>query len=254
MRMPRSQRKPSNCDVYHVMARGINQLQLFYDDEDRRCFLERLEKLKEGSAFELYAWCLMGNHVHLLLRAPLKELSALMKRLLLSYSHAYNAKYDRTGYLYQDRFKSEPVEDEAYFLAVLRYIHRNPIKVGKSLSDWTSFDEYLGSARITDTEKALEMLGATQREAKAAFKRLVEQEDDPDGTQRYAARPRRASDKEAIELIKEVAGVNACSDVAALSADALANVIPQLRGQGLSIRQIARLTGLNRGVVEKLRP
>ena len=125
------------------MVRGINQTQLFYGDEDRRAFMERLRRYKLECGFMLHAWCLMGNHVHLLVEEGRIDLSSMMKKILLSYSHYFNRKYDRRGYLFQDRYKSKPIEGDEYLLSVVRYIHRNPLEVGQTTAYWTSFDEYM---------------------------------------------------------------------------------------------------------------
>lgn len=112
-------RRLSESGFYHVMLRGINQTQLFYEDEDYYAFLESLGRFEEDCAFGLMAYSLMGNHIHLLIKVKEAGLSLIIKKLALSYSHWFNAKYDRSGYLFQGRFKSEPVEDDAYFLTVL---------------------------------------------------------------------------------------------------------------------------------------
>ena len=248
--MPRVTRMPSESGVYHVMARGINQSQLFYDDEDRQAFLERLGRYKAECGFFIYAWCLMGNHVHLLVREGDVALSDAMKRLLLSYSHYFNGKYDRKGYLYQDRYGRKPVDGDSYLLAAVRYIHRNPLEVGESIRYWTSFDEYMGSSWLTDTDFVLDMFADDRGKAREAFKEFVEGDDkgcsysfDPAGT--------RLRDAEAIEVIKSVADVRECSEVCSWDRDALAELLQALKRLGLSVRQIARLTGLNRGVVQR---
>ena len=83
MRMPRQARRKSESGLHHVMVRGINQTQLFYDDEDRRAFMERLRRYKRECGFLLHAWCLMGNHVHLLVEEGRIDLSSMMKKILL---------------------------------------------------------------------------------------------------------------------------------------------------------------------------
>ena len=124
--MPRNARKQSKSGIFHVMLRGINRQVIFQDDEDCEKYLQCLVECQKLSGFQLYAYCLMGNHVHLLLEEKKEPLSQIFKRLGVRYVYWYNWKYKRTGHLFQDRFKSEPVEDDSYFLAVLRYIFQNP--------------------------------------------------------------------------------------------------------------------------------
>ena len=112
------------------MLRGINQQQIFEDEEDNLRFLETLFKYKQQCGYEIYAYCLMGNHVHILLKEGKEDLTLVLKRIAGSYVYWYNWKYHRSGHLFQDRFKSEPVENDIYFLTVIRYIHQNPVKAG----------------------------------------------------------------------------------------------------------------------------
>ena len=250
--MPRTSRRRSESDIYHVMIRGINQVQLFYDDEDRGAFLDRLERYKRECGFALYAWCLMGNHVHLLLKVDFGALSAVMKRLQLSYSSYYDRKYDRSGYLFQDRFRSKPVDGDAYFLAALRYIHRNPLEAGGKVDDWTSYNEYVQAPSIADTDFALMMLADGESPAVGAFRELVEGDREP-GLSCGFEGSRRRSDAEAKEAICRLAGVDHCQQLCDMERESQRYVLGRLRASGLSIRQIARLTGLNRNTVERAR-
>jgi REP element-mobilizing transposase RayT len=104
--MPRIARTKSESGIYHVMLRGINQTQLFYDDDDRKAFIEVLERYRHECRFKLYAYSLMGNHVHLLLKEEGTGLADIIKRIALSYSARFNRKYERNGYLFQGRYKS----------------------------------------------------------------------------------------------------------------------------------------------------
>jgi putative transposase len=126
--IPREARKKSVSGVYHIILRGANKQEIFHDDEDRIKFLDTLRKYKHQSEMKIYAWCLMSNHVHLLLREGTESISVTMKRIGVSYALYYNYKYLTTGHLFQDRFKSENVESTDYLLTVTRYIHQNPVK------------------------------------------------------------------------------------------------------------------------------
>ena len=116
--MPRQARRQSESGIYHIMLRGINQQQIFEDEEDNQKFVEVLKDCKLISGFKVYAYCLMGNHIHLLLKAENENLEQIFKRIGARYVYWYNWKYRRRGHLFQDRFKSEPVEDDAYFLQI----------------------------------------------------------------------------------------------------------------------------------------
>lgn len=126
--MPRKARIESKSGIYHIMLRGINRQQIFEDDEDFEKFLWVLKDVKQLSRFKLYGYCLMGNHIHLLLKPENEPLELIFRRIGSKYVYWYNLKYQRTGHLFQDRFKSEPVENISGFFVVLRYIHQNPVK------------------------------------------------------------------------------------------------------------------------------
>ena len=135
--MPRQAREKSSSGIYHVMLRGINRQNIFEDDRDRQRFIETILYYKTISNYELYGYCLMDNHIHLLIKEKDESISKAIKRICSSYVYWYNQKYERCGHLFQERYKSEVVETEGYFLTVIRYIHQNPIKAGlvKTLVD-----------------------------------------------------------------------------------------------------------------------
>jgi REP element-mobilizing transposase RayT len=237
------------------MFRDINQSQLFYDGDDRQAFLDRAAHYKEDTQTSLYAYSLMDNHVHLLVQAAVGQLPLLAKKLALSYSHWFNQKYERSGYLFQGRYKSEPVETDEYLLVVLRYIHQNPVKVGKPLSYWTSYDCYVGDksgAAAVDTAFILDVIDSNDHDrAVAEFQRFVGRVVEGEETELSKTAPRHVDDKSAIDHIKQLAGVQHCQDVCALPKERRDVVFTELKRQGCSVRQIARLTGANRGIVHK---
>lgn len=126
--MPRVARLKSNTDIYHIMCRGLNRELLFNEDGDYLRFLELINKAKNRFNFKLYAYCLMINHVHMILKAPFDDLSRMMRWLNSSYALFFNAKYGRLGYVFADRFRSENIENEDYFYKCIRYVHQNPVK------------------------------------------------------------------------------------------------------------------------------
>ena len=128
--MPRQARRKSESGIYHILLRGINRQQIFEDIEDFEKFLEVLKDCKAISDYKLFAYCLMSNHVHLLIKEEKEPIEQIMKRIATRFVYWYNIKYQRVGHLFQDRFKSEPVENDAYFMTVIRYIHQNPLKAG----------------------------------------------------------------------------------------------------------------------------
>ena len=144
------------------MLRGINRQDIFEDDEDYCQLVSILKGLtdrydEQGLRLlpfcSFYAYCLMSNHVHLLLQEREEHISEVVKRIGVTYAHYFNKKYERNGHLFQDRFRSEPVDSIEYFVVLLRYIHQNPLKAG-IVEDiinypWSSWKEY-----VTDDCKA----------------------------------------------------------------------------------------------------
>ncbi|MDR7869423.1 MAG: transposase [Tissierellaceae bacterium] len=125
--MPRYPREKSESGIYHVMIRGINKMNLFLEKNDKYKFLEILSKMKCQNEYLLFAYCLMDNHVHLLVKEEIESISMSMKRICVSYSYYFNKKYNRVGHVFQDRFRSERIEDDEYLLECMRYIHNNPV-------------------------------------------------------------------------------------------------------------------------------
>ena len=137
--MPRQARIFSDTGVYHIMMRGNDKGRIFLDDDDRRRFIFKLfEKASEENT-DIYAYCLMSNHIHLLLYDKDCNIARLMKRINVSFAYHFNKKYKRVGHLFQDRYKSVTVGNDAYLLTALRYIHQNPQKAGLPALVWTSY-------------------------------------------------------------------------------------------------------------------
>ena len=161
--MPRKARTKSNTGIYHVMLRGINRQIIFNDDSDRRRFIKYIREVKADAPFILYAYCLMDNHVHLLLRETETPIETIMKRIGVKYAIHFNNKYWRAGHVFQDRFKSENVEDDRYFLTVLRYILRNPVKAGICPEPgdyrWSSYAELSQPLSWVDNELPVSLTG-----------------------------------------------------------------------------------------------
>lgn len=132
--MPRRPRQLAESGIYHVMLRGVNRDAIFLDDEDCSRFLHSLGQAKDASGCSVLAYCLMSNHAHLVLRTGDEPIGAVVKRLGVRYAGWFNRKYGRIGHLFQDRFRSLPVEDDAYFVTLLRYVWNNPLRPGSSIS------------------------------------------------------------------------------------------------------------------------
>jgi REP element-mobilizing transposase RayT len=154
--------------LYHVLSRGNQRQAIYVDDEDRLSFLERLSEMAVRFEVECFAYVLMDNHYHLLLRTRRANLSKAMQWLGVAYTSRFNLKNQLSGHLFQGRFKSMLVENDAYLLQLSYYIHRNPVRAGMvtRLSDypWSSYLAYAyGKERPEwlNTEVILSQMGNT---------------------------------------------------------------------------------------------
>ena len=157
--MPRPLRVDYPGALHHVIFKGNEGRVIFWEDRDREEFLKMLKELTRRYRFILYAYCLMDNHVHLLIETAHEPLSRFMQRLLTRYVQWFNKRHNRSGHLLGDRYKSILVDKDRYFLAVLRYIHLNPVRARMvSMPEeypWSSYREYLGEAKIVSTALGL---------------------------------------------------------------------------------------------------
>jgi putative transposase len=183
--MPRTARIDAPGLLHHVRARGIERRKIFLDDGDRLDFLNRLEVVCADGAATVYGWCLLSNHFHLSIRAEKQSLSTTMRRLLSGYVTAFNQRHRRNGHLFQNRYKSTVIDDERYFLALLRYIHLNPVRAKlvedvRSLKDyaWTGHRVLMGKARMSfqDTEAVLGRFGERAGEARRELVKFMGEE------------------------------------------------------------------------------
>jgi len=139
--MPRQARLDAPGVLQHVMARGIERRKIFWDDKDRASFLERLAVILEETQTQCYAWTMIPNHFHLLLRTGPTPLSKVMRRLMTGYAVTFNHRHRRAGHLFQNRYKSVVCEEDPYLLELIRYIHLNPLRA-KIVADLKALDKY----------------------------------------------------------------------------------------------------------------
>lgn len=249
--MARKARERSRSGIYHVMLRGINHHTIFEDEEDYRKYLQTIKDYQDKLGYTLYAYCLMDNHIHLLMEEGAEELAKIFQTIGARFVYWYNWKYERRGNLFQGRYKSETIEDDKYFLTVIRYIHQNPLKAGivKRLEDykWSSYNEYIGKPDICSTDFCLDMFSSNREKAVELFKEYNAKENQ-DACLDYN-KELRLNDSEAREIIKKIASLDTPREVIDLDEGKKKEVIKLCREGGLSIRQISRLTGISIGVI-----
>ena len=177
--MARPLRLEVSGGLYHVIARGNERKAIFRDDRDRAKYLERLAFYREKFGFQLLGYCLMGNHVHLAIETGKVPLSKVMAGQQSSYTQYFNWRHERVGHLFQGRYKAFLVEKDPYALALIRYIHDNPLKAGlveKAEQYGWSSDRFYRSGKgpaWLDMDRILRMLGRSRSGAVREYRRLM---------------------------------------------------------------------------------
>jgi len=180
--MPRRARLDAPGTLHHVIIRGINKRRIVNDVADRKDFVKRMGELAEGTKTEIYAWALMTNHAHILLRSADIGLSGYMRRLLTGYAIYYNRRHGRWGHLFQNRYKSIICEEDAYFRELVRYIHLNPLRARmvKSLDKleryrWCGHGVIIGKVKHEwqNRDYVLKWFGHKEGDAQKAYRDYV---------------------------------------------------------------------------------
>ena len=176
--MPRGPRLDAPGVLHHVMVRGVNRQVIFRNDQDREDFVRKIAGHADAGALTVYAWALLSNHLHLLVRTGTRPLARVMRSLLTGYAGAFNRRHQRIGHLFQNRYKSIVVEEDVYLLELVRYLHLNPLRAGvvpdlRQLHGypWTGHSAILGRVprHWQATQEVLTRFGPTPRQARAAY-------------------------------------------------------------------------------------
>lgn len=243
--MPRAARVRSESGFYHVIARGSGGQDLFEGVHDYQAFLDLLGRACEKNGVSAIAYCLMTNHVHLLLKDEDGRLSQAMQSVVTGYAQRYNSRAGHIGHVFQQRFKSQPIEDEGYLLRAVRYIHNNPEKAGICPAKeyrWSSYHEYVGTPAVADTGLVLDLCGGVEG--------FVAMSEEDDGEYRFSQRT-RLSDAEARQIAERLLGDISPAELKAVERQRRNALLSLLRDAGLSIAQIGRLTGIGRNVIAR---
>ena len=248
--MPKTAREISRTGVYHVMLRGVNRQEIFEEKADYLFLLWLIKKVKEKYFYEILAYCLMSNHIHLLIKAPEMSVSVIIQEIAGLYASWYNAKYDRVGHVFQSRFRSESVITPGSMLRVARYIHRNPLKAGICRNpedyEYSSYPEYTGSPTIISIDTIMSFMTLTE------FIRYNNISNSDEFLDIEGEKLPRYTEEQAKDIIKKETGCDTVSSFQALPKEIRKEHLRNLRSQGISIRQLSRLTGESRGVIQRL--
>jgi len=180
--MPRQARLDIPGALHHIMVRGINKSAIFQDDQDRERFLNRFGEIVTDAGATIYAWVLMTNHAHVLFKSGKQGISAVMRKQLTWYAQYYNRRHRRSGHLFENRYKSILCDEDMYLLALIRYIHLNPMRVAvvKTMEEldrypWCGHSAVVGKRECLwmDIDYVLLQFSDTKRKARNAYRRFV---------------------------------------------------------------------------------
>lgn len=240
-------RQPRIAGEYlHIIVRGIGKQILFEEQSDNEKYLEYLKKYAEQEEITILAYCLMENHVHLLIRNIRGTIASFMKKMGVSYALYYNRKYDRIGHLFQDRYKSENITNDEYLLSAFRYILNNPVKAGicgAAEYRWSSYNEYGKKKGLVDTGIIYNMIGDKKNLAQFLLQK--------DGTEHIEADTPQKDDIWALQTIQDALDVTSGTQIQQFGRMQRDEALALLKKKGLTVRQLERLTGINRGVIQK---
>ena len=240
---------------YHVSARGVGKRTIFENDADRREFLELMRDCCRDRGVTVVAWCLMGDHVHLVLTDYEDGMSAAMQRLLLTYARRFNKRTGRTGHLFQNRFDRRALDTDRHLMAAIRYVHANPQEAGIALIErypWSSFAEYLRAfdddARMgfSDPSAVLELFGS----AEGFIAYSLETPDGSDPVIHDMDETEWERHAFADKLAKRLGvAINELKTVAPSRRD---GIIFALHDGGYTVREIERYTGISKSTVSRI--
>lgn len=244
--MPRAARKKSESGYYHLIMRGVSRQVIFEDRTDYIHFLNLLKRFGIETKVRICAFCLMVNHVHLLVCDRDGHLSLFMQKLGTAYSWYFNHRYERTGHLFEDRYGSVPIESEEQLLTVFRYILNNPQEAGicpAAEYEWSSYSRYGNPNSFVDTLVLKELLGSFA-EYEAFINAKGEDICKVSGQIIH-------NDEWAKGVMREVLNGRSGSVLRSFDWDQRNEILRILKKKGLSLRQIERLTGISKSVIQR---
>jgi len=252
--MPRTRRQESSTGYYHVVMRGNKKSWIFKKDEYKHEILEILKGYETDGMLELAAWCIMDNHVHLVVKTELDQLSLAMKKLNIKFAMRYNLKENTSGHVFQDRFKSQAIESDEYLLQVIRYVHNNPVKAGivEKAKDykWSSYGTYLEEYFVGGKGQMQLIMGFFKNDIKE-FAEFHDIKDDNEYLEIKEDRQKHREEK-VQHIISECCNKYGLSEVHQIrSHKILMNelILELVDKSGMSYRAIARLLKINYNTV-----
>lgn len=251
--MARRAREISPTGYYHVIQRGVGKQIIFEDEKDYNRYLRKLRESKEQYQVSVVAYCLMSNHVHLLLHSEdIAAISRMMRVLGASYASFYNIKYDHTGHVFQDRYLSNPIKDEEHLLTCIRYIHNNPVRAGIDTREhykWSSYQDYIFNSEFTDTDNVLSLTGG----ALGFINMSTTTDEEPIDVNNQGFVLQGEPLRDCQRIINDELGFefNNGFVLKKLAKEERDRVLRRLRREGYSLKQIELLTGISKRIIQR---
>ncbi len=257
--MPRILRRFGPKRINHVIIRGVNKQEIFLDKQDKEKFLEQIKNTKDKYHFELYAYVLMPNHVHMQIYDKDGNISIIMNSIQTRYAKYFNKKYERVGHLFQDRYFNKIIEDEDYFKNAIRYIHKNPEKAFLSKKEeykWSSYKDYIkGDCSLVDIDVFFSMLDENKKLALQKFKQFHEiNEENKISDEIVYELQNKLTDEQLKEALKEKFGFDNIQNIQRYNNKIIKELLKDIiKIPYISISQLSRVTGLNRKLLGSIK-
>ena len=246
--MPSRPREISSLGIYHVIFRGVAKQIIFEYDDDYGKFLTVLRKYQPICGYKIIAYCLMSNHVHLLIKPGEIPLDRIFQRIIPSFVYWYNKKYIRVGSLFQARFRSTPINNLSKFFTVIRYIHQNPIKAAicdhPSQYRYSSYKKYFDDDLIDDS--------FVRSEVSAEFFNSFNCAENDDQCMDIDDERPRMKDERATNIMQRLSGCSNVTEFQQLDVKSRNEVLYDMWMAGISMSQANRVTGVSYGVIRKV--
>lgn len=250
--MPRRERVKPNSKIYHVMCRALNKQVLFDEEEDFLFYLNLIKKNSVKENIKIYAYCLMTNHVHIMIKDIDDNLNIYMKGINVAYAKYYNKKYGRTGYVFNDRFHSEPIEKNKYFLTCMRYIHQNPVK---AMICAKTYDYKFSSIHAYRSDKGnyLELVDTKYILDKFDKKEFLKWTEANNNDRCMDVMCNKMSDGEVSKLLYDTIGVKGKREYLQKTEAEKVLAVLKLLDFSIPMMQLARVSGIYYNKIQKLR-
>lgn len=248
--MPRAARKKVKNAVYHVLMRGVDKHAMLRTEEDYQYFMSLLRRCKAECDMEIYGWCLLNDHVHLVVRERGDDMAGFFRHLCTAYACHYNMQRKRAGRVFQDRYRTDILETNEDVVRVLRHIYHEPVRLGLCEKPENYSFSGLSECMLHVSHPIQNMAYVlSMTDVSALCKQPDAQQDAL--IMDIMPQEKKLTDKEAEKIMKKVAHAKKLMELPVMTRKMRDAWLRRLRREGMSVSQITRLTGLGRNIVNR---